>query len=190
MTAIDMTPRLRLAADYLHEVGWARGTERSSDGRVCLSGAIRYCAPQTGDEYLIREVLRKRGRAEWWNDREASAEEVEEYLRTAEVTDADLADTFGPQWAEVVALVRRATALDGETVARLHDEWAAGAAARAAARAAVGAAVGDAVRALAARHLIRQHGFTQAHYDILTGPWRRVVGPIHPDDVDLRAVTR
>lgn len=28
--------------------------------------------------------------------------------------------------------------------------------------------------------------FTQAHYDLLTGPWRRVIGPLHPDDPDLR----
>jgi hypothetical protein len=33
--------------------------------------------------------------------------------------------------------------------------------------------------------LIGQAGFTQERYDLLSGPWRRVVGRIHPDDVDL-----
>ena len=27
--------------------------------------------------------------------------------------------------------------------------------------------------------------FTQAHYDVLTAAWRTVIGPIHPDDIDL-----
>lgn len=35
--------------------------------------------------------------------------------------------------------------------------------------------------ALLARHLIGDV-FTQEHYDLLTGPWRRNIGPIHPDD--------
>jgi hypothetical protein len=33
------------------------------------------------------------------------------------------------------------------------------------------------------RDLIGSYGFTQAHYDLLTGPWARVIGPAHPDDV-------
>src|SRR4051812_29465783 len=106
VTAIDLTPRLRLAADYLHKVGWTTGTEKNERGQVCLTGAIRYCEPQNGDEYLIREVLRKRGRAENWNDNDANAAEVEEYLRTAEVTDKDLEEVFGPQWLEIVTVIR------------------------------------------------------------------------------------
>jgi hypothetical protein len=35
---------------------------------------------------------------------------------------------------------------------------------------------------LVIRHVIGQHGFTQEHYDLLTGPWRKVIGPVHPDD--------
>jgi hypothetical protein len=36
--------------------------------------------------------------------------------------------------------------------------------------------------ALAVRPLIGQYGFTQHDYDVLTGPWRTVIGPLHPDD--------
>jgi hypothetical protein len=39
--------------------------------------------------------------------------------------------------------------------------------------------------ALNARDLIGQHGFTQEHYDALTGPWRKTIGRIHPDDLDI-----
>jgi hypothetical protein len=35
---------------------------------------------------------------------------------------------------------------------------------------------------LAVRDLIGQHGFTQAHYNLLTEPWATVIGPVHPDD--------
>ena len=38
---------------------------------------------------------------------------------------------------------------------------------------------------LAVRDLIGRHGFTQEHYDLLTGPWRTVIGPIHPDDAEV-----
>ena len=44
----------------------------------------------------------------------------------------------------------------------------------------------DAAWALLVRDLIGD-GFTQEQYDLLTGPWRKTVGPLHPDDVDLRA---
>ena len=59
---------------------------------------------------------------------------------------------------------------------------AAGFAARGAARGAVGAAV-----ALVVRDLIDEAtAWNQAAYDCLTGPWRRVIGPVHPDDEVLR----
>ena len=146
-----LTGRLRLAADYLHEHGWTQGEEQDCDGRVCLTGAVRLCAPQTGDEYLIRAVLRRRDRAENWNDRlsptGSGAAAVEELLRTAEITDADLAETFGPQWEAIVVLVRRAAALTVDEALGLSAARAAAwDAARAAAAAAAGAAAGVAAR--------------------------------------------
>ena len=47
---------------------------------------------------------------------------------------------------------------------------------------AAGDAAGGAAVALVVRDLISPDGFTQEHYDILTGPWRQIIGPIHPDD--------
>lgn len=44
----------------------------------------------------------------------------------------------------------------------------------------------DAYCALAFRSLIGTYGFTADHYDALTAAWRILVGPIHPDDTDLR----
>jgi hypothetical protein len=118
-----LTQRLRLAADYLGEHGWAQGAELD-DGRACLTGAIRYCAPQTGDEYVIRAVLRSRGTAESWNDTETRTEaDVAGLLRTAEITDAALAGTFGPQWREIVTLVRQVSSLTPGQADMLSSEW-------------------------------------------------------------------
>lgn len=91
--------------------------------------------------------------------------------------DAHLA--LGPQGREVASLIKQVRALTTPTLNRLS-------AARYAARYAARDAAWDAAGALVIRDLIGQHGFTQAHYDLLTVPWRRTIGPIHPDDPDLR----
>ena len=44
----------------------------------------------------------------------------------------------------------------------------------------------DAALALLLRDLIgRYPGWDQDAYDLLTGPWRQVIGPIHPDDAPM-----
>ena len=208
---IDLRPRLRLAAQALIENGWTTGTERDeTTGQMCLTGAVRYCAPQDGDEYIIREVLRRRDRAEEWNDNSASgAGEVIGYLATADITDADLVDTFGPQALEFVAQIRRMYELTDRQWDRLASSratlrlasWATSlaswdasrTASRTASREASWEASRDASRtasweasvALNSRDLIGQHGFTQEHYDLLSGPWRTTIGRLHPDDPDI-----
>lgn len=191
---------------------WVQGTW-GNDTAMCLHGAIRRCQPQLGDAYLIEQVARLRGWGPDWNDDSNTGwKQVRDLIVAGiEVTDADLADTFGPQWEQIVALVRRAAVLTTEEINRLvaargaaarDAAWAAaardaawvaarvaarvaawGAAARAAAWAAAqGAAQLPAAVALAVRDLIGQNGFTQQHYDLLTQQWRNVIGPVHPDD--------
>ena len=54
-------------------------------------------------------------------------------------------------------------------------------------RAAAWDAARSAAQALVVRDLIDEATeWNQAAYDLLTGPWRRVIGPIHPDDEVLR----
>ena len=114
---------------------------------------------------------------------------------------------FGPQGEQVAALIERCRVLSGVEVDRLAVAWNAtrGAtrnrdaawaatfhAARDAAREAAwdaawhaAWAAGDATRGLLLRDLIGQRrGWDQDAYDRLTGPWRDVIGPIHPDDGD------
>lgn len=118
-----LTQRLRLAADYLEEHGWVQGAELEN-GRVCLTGAVRYCAPQTGDEYLIRAVLRHRETAESWNDALCRTEgDVLDLLRTAEITDTDLAEVFGPNWNAIVRLVRQVASLTPAQATALATAW-------------------------------------------------------------------
>ena len=111
-------------------------------------------------------------------------------------------EALGPQGEHVAALIERARLLTSDEVQALNAagdaaRYAAGDAAGDAARYAAGDAAWDsaweaawdaawyAARALAARDLIGQHGFTQEHYDALTGPWRRTIGPVHPDDAPM-----
>ena len=115
-------------------------------------------------------------------------------------------EVLGANGEYVAALIERCSRLTVEDTQRLAAAWAAagaagrdaagdaawdaaGAAGRDAAMDAAGAAAWaaarDAAGALFCRDLIGQT-FTQAHYDLLTGPWRAAVGPIHPDDAALK----
>jgi hypothetical protein len=79
-------------------------------------------------------------------------------------------------------------AWDAARDAARYAAWnAARYAARYAARDAARYAARDAAGALAVRDIIGQNGFTQEHYDILAGPWRTAIGPVHPDDVEVRS---
>ena len=190
---------------------WLQGSWDEGD-RMCLHGAIRRCQPVPGDAYLIEQVAVRSGWGTDWNDADdTSWADVRARLAHIEVTDEDLADTFGPQWMAIVALVRRAAIMTDEEKDRVAVAWAAawdaawvaaGAAARnaawnaarnaarnaawnaawVAAGAAAENAAWNAAWALSVRDLIGQHGFSQEHYDLLTGPWRSVIGPVHPDD--------
>jgi hypothetical protein len=178
--------------DRIHRDGWVQGSWE--DGQAaCLHGHIRRCMPQPGDAYLIEQVANRQGWGLGWNDAETTTvDDLKSVLVDhRDILDSDLADTFGPQWEAIVALVRRATIVTEDEAERLAAAWdaaraAAWAAARDAARdAARGGAWGaarDAAGALVVRDLFGHHGFTQAHYDLLTGPWASVIGPVHPDD--------
>lgn len=225
----ELNGRLRAAADYLDAHGWTQGELRDDEtGAVCATGAVMFCRPQVGDEHLIVQVLRHRGTAEEWNDEDGRTQEEVHAALSADITDEDLAATFGPQWAQVVALVRLTAGLTDDEVTRLDaargaaraearaEAWgaargaardglsgAARGASRGAAWDAVGGAAWDAARyaardaaryaaraaawALVVRDLIGEHGFTQEHYDTLTGPWSKVTGKVHPDDEEQGA---
>ena len=174
---------------------------------ACLHGAIRRCQPQPGDAFLIEQVANRQAWGTQWNDATSTTwQMVRDRLANIQVTDADLADTFGPQWEQIVALIRRAAIMAPADVqqvtaprpvvraaARVTARSAALAASRTPAWAAAVAAARDvawdaawaAAAALVVRDLIGQHGFTQDHYDALTGPWRTVIGPVHPDDAEV-----
>ncbi len=85
-------------------------------------------------------------------------------------------------WAAAWSAARQAARGAAWSAAR-EAAWAAtGQAAGQAARAAAREAGWDAAGALVVRDLIPRH-----HYDALTMPWRRAVGPVHPDDPELQA---
>ena len=95
-------------------------------------------------------------------------------------------DALGPLGVEVAALIERAGQLSVDDGA-YHGAWrAARDAARDAARGAAWVAVWHAAAGgsawLAAVALVVRDLISREQYDMLTLPWRTVVGPIHADD--------
>ena len=183
---------------------WRQGAYGDAQS-MCLHGAIRRCCPVPGDADLIEWVEARLGRwSTGWNDDDARTEaEVVALARQGwDITDADLAVTFGPQWRAVVALVRRAAVLTADEAERLRvagdAAWGAacgaawdaargaawGAACGAARDAARGAACGaawgaarDAAGAVVTWDLTTDDGpYTAAQRDLLIGPWVEVCG--------------
>ena len=122
MITQDLNARIAAASRHLGERGWTQGAELDDAGQVCLNGAIRYCAPQNGDEYLVRAVLRHQGYDEEWNDDpQRTEDEVRDFLGSFAVTDSDLEETFGPYWVEMVQIIRQAATLTPCQVQHIHD---------------------------------------------------------------------
>ena len=182
--------------EVLTTYGWTQGAYEN-DGEVCLHGAIRLCQPVPGDAHLIEQVEARLGR--WstaWNDADTRTErEVVDLARSGwDITDDDLAETFGPQWRAVVALVRRCAVMTGDESVRLGAARdaaqvaargfaleaardAALSAARDAARGAAWGAALDAALAVVTWDLATDDGpWTTAHRDLLIAPWREVIG--------------
>lgn len=111
------------AAEYIEKHGWTQEELRDFYG-VCLHGAIQECAVRNSDAEVVRAVARRKGFSEDWNDNPSRVEaEVLDALRGMTVTDEDLAEAFGPQWREIVALVRRAETLTISEARAMSADW-------------------------------------------------------------------
>jgi len=156
-----------------HTRGW--GNYAAPPGETIntrLYGAVRRCCPVPGDAHIVEQVMARRGRGIGWNDdRATSWADIRAHIGDGwEITDDDLADTFGPQWEHIVALVRRIVVLTRGEVVRLASAasaawvWASAASAAWASAYAASASAASAASALAVRSLIGQGKITQSHY--------------------------
>jgi hypothetical protein len=186
---------------------WIKGAWANGDS-MCLHVAIRRSQIQPGDALIIERVAENQGWGVTWNEGSATTwSDIRKRLSCVAVTDMDLANTFGPQWVQVVELVRRAALLTPAEAVALDKAWeaakipsweseldfvandrwdAAGIAAGIAAGEVLENAAWDpawhAAGALAVRNLVGEFNFTQARYNLVTGPWASVIGPVHPED--------
>ena len=143
-TPLDINVITRAAALVSEPDAWIQGENDDGQGHYCAHGAVlrQHCTP--GDQHMWRQVMRKRGLTEGWNDApgRTAAEVAERFAAiAAETTEADMAEVFGPQWEAIRDLVRRVAAL---TPAELDKLAAAGYAAGYTAWYAAGYAAGDA----------------------------------------------
>lgn len=101
--------------NLLEKDGWVKGVWNSPGQSHCLHGAIRVCCPVPGDAFLIERVAYRRGRGTSWNDEDdRTFEDVRSSLSDEpiwDITDADLEETFGPNWARVAEIVRQAAVM-------------------------------------------------------------------------------
>jgi len=110
------------AARYIQRVGWTQGSGEVTDTKKTLTAALRWCAPTVADGFIAREVFRRRGRAEEWNDVTGRTQsEVVAYLAGSEITDDDLAATFGSQWQEIIGVVHRSAGFRPDELLDLRD---------------------------------------------------------------------
>jgi hypothetical protein len=107
---------------------WIQGKESRDDGAVCAHGAVMTCQKlRPGDRYVIRAVMRTKGVTEDWNDtRGRTKEEVTARMALIGMTNDDLSATFGPSWALVISVIRRAATLSVEELERLDAAGDAG----------------------------------------------------------------
>jgi hypothetical protein len=164
-TIIHIDPEAPL--HILDEHGWTQGSY-DADAGVCLHGAIRLCQPIPGDAQIIERVAERQGWGTGWNDARGTTEQMvrDRLALGIDITDEDLADTFGPQWRAVIHIVRRTAVMTVAEAQRLsaaesaarsvaHSAaWsvarsAAWSAARSAARSAAWSAAGSAARSVA-----------------------------------------
>ena len=184
-TPLDINVITQAAALISEPDVWIQGANDDGHGHYCAHGAVlrQHCTP--GDQHMWRQIMRRGGLTEEWNDAtDRTAEEVAERfaLIAAETTAADMADAFGPQWEAIRDLVRRVAAL---TPAELDKLDAAGYAAGDAAGDAAGAAAWDAALAAAgaaALALVGRDLIGEQFYDTLTGPLRSIGITVHPAD--------
>lgn len=125
MDSETLTARMRRAAAFMREHGWTQNQEiDDQSGAVCLTGAIRRCAPENGDEFAIQTVLRDLETDERWNDQsDQTMEKVVAYLESFDLHDELLAQTFGPNWRAVLFHIRQAASVPPEAVAKICEAW-------------------------------------------------------------------
>lgn len=170
---------------YSGSVQWAPEKTKARKGRVVKHPSSEYAELCDFTTFLSVSTDPTKLPGSSWPLRLLEVEPVGDALRVDAckrggvafrvIREVDPALRFGPMGEHVVRLIEAAEGLTKERASDLSAAWdAAGYAAR------------DAAWALVVRDLIGRGRFTQEHYDILTGPWRKVVGPIHPDDEDMR----
>ena len=137
---LSLRDEMKSVVANLQQREWIQGTEQRGEA-VCAHGAVMTCQGlRPGDQWIIRAVMRAKGVTESWNDTNGrTKQEVYAHMSLIEVTDQDLADTFGPSWRLVVAVIRRSAVLTADEAKDMAAAWdaawdAAGAAAWDAAR--------------------------------------------------------
>lgn len=116
ITHPELNLLLATASDIVGDLGWAQGENRDDDGRACLIGALQEASMNPVDHEFVYCVLAERGYTWAWNDQldpVGGESVVRKTLWQEQITDDDLLQTFGPQWPQLIALIRHAARMTG-----------------------------------------------------------------------------
>ncbi len=102
----DLRDLAKEAGRHMKRVGWTQGAEKKR-GKVSIIGAINHCETTPGDAQILHQVLHHRGRAEDWNDQQGRTEDqVVGFLKRTVIDTDTLTEVFGPQYRQVLGIVR------------------------------------------------------------------------------------
>ncbi len=190
-----------------------RGRQKAWAGRrkLDIRNVVTSWEAKTPDEILLRTILANKVESLSIGPSKRS---MKKYLRSVEkITDQDFYRAFGPQWPEFVSFYYSTRNVTNEQLKLMeamrpkkwrgdrwqegwvisedsyrynewHNAWWATSYVTS-----TGKSEGfgrEVAAALVARDRIGEYGYTQKQYDVLTGPWRTIIGPIHAGDVNLK----
>lgn len=210
----DLAVGLRQVVTTFHRQYPTDTASSMADGFSAHLAATTCPGLPPGNADILRAVLRQAGLTEDWESKPGrTRDEVLARLASVTITPGVLAATFGPEANAVVSFLRQTAGLSAAQLKALNDapvDSARGTAVDASLDAAVASGLTevqefaaeatalllgmylvyespilDAVNALTVRSVVGEHGFEQSHYDLLTGCWRGMVGPVHPADPQL-----
>lgn len=129
VTYPELNELMRSASDFTADVGWTRREYKDeATGARCIAGLVLDCPITTwqpGDNHIVYSMLYHDGFGWPWNDQLSMQEgetAVRKLLWEMVIDDAALCTLFGPQWQEIIALVRRAALLTDEPVSKMPGQ--------------------------------------------------------------------
>ncbi len=107
-----LTDTASSAAHLLREMGFAWGVNVAKGTELTMDQAVRRVSQVPGDAIIVQmEFYRRSGMDEMPSGQNFAPKDRIEYLANLEITELNLAELFGSNWAEVVKFIQNISAI-------------------------------------------------------------------------------